>query len=95
MMWPMRSRLVVEVLVVVRADADQQRHLLDDVEAELAQLADLVGVVREQAHLLDAEIGEDAGGRRVVARVGGQAEREVGVDACRGRAPAGCRRAAC
>ena len=30
--------------------------------------------------MLDAEVGEDAGGRGVVARVGGQAEREVGVD---------------
>jgi energy-converting hydrogenase Eha subunit G len=36
----MRSRLV-EVLVVVGADADEQRHLLDDVEAELAQLLTL------------------------------------------------------
>ena len=72
--------LGLEVLVVVRSDADEQRHLLDESRPKLAQLGDLVGVVGQQAHPLDAEVGEDAGCRRVVAGVGGQAEREVGVD---------------
>ncbi len=66
--------------MVVGSHSDDQRHLLDHVEAELTQLRDLVGVVRQQTHLRHAQVGEDAGGRGVVAGVGGQPQREVGID---------------
>ena len=66
--------------MVVGADADDQRHLLDDVETEFAQLRGLLGVVREQADLRDAEIAEDAGRSRILARISRQAEGEIRVD---------------
>ena len=66
--------------MVVGTDPDDQGHLLDDVESELTQLSDLIGVVGQQAHALDPEVGEDAGGGGVVASVGGEAEGEVRVD---------------
>jgi hypothetical protein len=72
--------LGLQVLVVVGADAHDQRHLLDHVEPELAQLVHLVGVVGQQPHLRYAQVGEDAGSGGVVAGVGRQPEREVGVD---------------
>ena len=52
---PHAVALGLEVLVVVGADPDEQRHLLDDVESEAAQLRDLVGVVGEEAHGVEAE----------------------------------------
>ena len=80
MRWPIRSRLVARYWWLFGPTPTSSGTCSTIVETELAQLGDLVGVVGQQAHLLDAEVGEDAGGGGVVARVGGQAEREVGVD---------------
>ena len=46
---------------------DDQRHALEDVDAEAAQLVDLDRVVRQQAKLLHAEVVEDARGIAIVA----------------------------
>ena len=51
-----------------------------DVDAVRLELAHLLGVVRQQAHAVDAEVREDAGRRAVVASIDRQAECEVRVE---------------
>src|SRR5690606_14585755 len=72
--------LRVEVALVELAHPDHERHELLDLDAALGQLPRLLGVVAQQAHAADAEVLEDPDSGPVVACVGGQAEREVGVE---------------
>src|SRR5690606_33532587 len=70
----------VEVALVELAHPDHERHELLDLDAALGQLPGLLGVVAQQAHAADAEVLEDPDSGPVVASVGGQAGRAVGVE---------------
>ena len=65
-------------VLVVRDDLE--RHLLDHVEAEPVEAGDLLRVVREDPDRGEAEVGEDLVADPPVARVHGEAEREVCLD---------------
>ena len=56
------------------------RHPLDDLEAVALDAAVLRRVVRHQPHRRDAEVDEDLRADAVLARVGREAELEVGLD---------------
>ena len=53
---------------------------LGDLDAELLELVDLVGVVGEQTHGLDAELPQDLGPDEVFAFVSGKAQGQVGLE---------------
>src|SRR5205814_8493339 len=72
--------LRAQIRLVLDGRLDDERHALEDVDAEAAQLLDLDWVVRQQANLLDAEVVEDARGIAIVAEVGGEAEVLVRLD---------------
>ena len=58
---------------------DLDRELVDDLESEGVEAGQFLGVVREEAHLRDAEVGQDLGADAVLAHVGRKAERFVGL----------------
>ena len=60
-------------------DADEHGDSALDLDAQSAQLLDLVGVVGHQPDRLDAELGEHRRGHVVAARVVGKPEDAVGV----------------
>ena len=62
------------------ARADLERDALDDLEAVAGEADELARVVREEAHLADAEVVQDLRADPVVAEVGREAEFEVRVD---------------
>src|SRR5688572_28922924 len=71
--------LGAEVLAVGYARRDLDRNALGHGEPVLLELANLVGVVGDEAHLARTEVEEDPGPDPVVAHVGGEAERVVGL----------------
>src|SRR5215210_510552 len=71
------GRQVVAVLLVRR---DLDRQLLDHYEAEAVDPGQLLRVVRQDSDRRQPEVGEDLVADAVVARVGGEAELEVGLD---------------
>src|SRR3546814_16490643 len=56
---PHAVALGLEVLVIVRPDPDQERNLLGHIQAEGAQMRDLVGGVREQADAAHAGVRQE------------------------------------
>src|SRR6476469_4647116 len=72
-------RLGGEVAPVRRGQVDGGGHPLDHLEAVGGELGGLVRVVGEQRQPLHAQGGQHLRGGRVVAGIGGVAEREVGV----------------
>src|SRR5580704_11717667 len=68
-----------QVAEVLRGGGDGQRDPPGHLDAEPGQPADLVRVVGEEAYRAHPEIGQDLGSGRVLPRVGGQAEFQVGV----------------
>ena len=67
--------LEIEAVVVVGWHLD--RHALEDLQAKGFELINLVGIVREQAHALDAEGAQDLRTDIIFACVGGKTEGDV------------------
>ena len=72
--------LRVEVALVEGPHADDEGHGLDHLDAVLHELTALLGVVAEQPDRRDAEVAQHVGRGAVLTGVGGQAERQVGVE---------------
>src|SRR5207249_3960421 len=72
--------LGLEIAPVVRVGRRHDRHALDDFEAVAFEAGALGGVVRDQPDLVQVEVGQDLHADAVVAAVGGEAERLVGLD---------------
>src|SRR5690606_41311501 len=72
--------LRAEVALVVRVRRADERQPPDDLDAVLAQRADLLRVVREQRDPLDAELLEQHGRDVVIALVGKEAEMPIRID---------------
>ncbi len=68
---------IAPVLLVGR---DLDRHLLDHRQPEAVDARQLLRVVREDADRRQPEVGEDLVADPVVARVGREAELDVGLD---------------
>ena len=85
--------LEVAQVLVVRRHLD--RHLLGDRQPVRDGALELPRVVRQQADRRQAEVGEDLVADPVLARVGGEAEREVRLDGVAAPAPAARTPAAC
>src|SRR5262245_40192446 len=69
-----------QVALVVGVGLDDERHAVDDLEAEALEAAVLRRVVGEEPHRRHAEVDGDLGADTVLAAVGGEAELEVGID---------------
>src|SRR5213594_4441810 len=72
--------LRAQVLPVGFVGRDLDRHALGDVQAVALQPDDLLRVVGEQPEVLHAQIHEDLGADPVVAQIGLEAERCIGLD---------------
>src|SRR5437899_1409680 len=72
--------LRAQVLPVGVVGRDLDRHALGDVQAVALQPDDLLRVVGEQPEVLHAQIHEDLGADPVVAQIGLEAERCIGLD---------------
>src|SRR5688500_280688 len=72
--------LRLKIPAVVLAGLDLDRDFLDDVQAVTFDAANLLGVVRHDADVAQAEGAEDLAADAVVALVGGQTEAQVRVD---------------
>ena len=79
-----------QILMIIRADTDDERYLLDNIKPEFTELIHLVGVISQQADLRNTKIAEDASGGGILTGIGGQTEGKVRIDgvesAFRGRA---------
>src|SRR5437867_3388929 len=72
--------LRAQVLPVGFVGRDLDRHALGDVQAVALQPDDVLRVVGEQPEVLHAQIHEDLGADPVVAQIGLEAERCIGLD---------------
>ena len=77
---PQLFLLDLQVAGVVLVVAAPERHPLHHLEPVAAHRPDLAGVVGEQPQLAHAQVVEDLGPHAVVAQVGREAQRQVGLD---------------
>ena len=70
----------LQISLVVPVPANPERDPLDHIDAEFAELIDLLGIVREQAHARYLQVVEDLGVDAVVALIGLVAHLEVRLD---------------
>jgi hypothetical protein len=72
--------LCVHVRQVVFGRLDRDRNALDDLQPETLEAGDLLGVVRQQSHLVNPEVGENLRTDAVIALIGREPEQHVGFD---------------
>src|SRR5688500_5351091 len=74
------ARLRSEVVEVRRIRVGLDRHAFDDLDPVLGESLQFRRIVRQHPRALDPELSEYGRGRRIIAPVDGQAERDVRVD---------------